>query len=484
MVDDRPNIFLIMTDQQRGDCLGVGGHPVLQTPYLDNVAASGIRFSNAYSACPVCTPARRTILTGRKPSSHGVLVNHNQPLPWPTLAGELRESGYQTHLIGKSHWGPSPLDVGFDSMTHAGGPRSPGPGSDNEYQQFLRDNGITSPRASDAHGCYGNGYPARPWHLEERLHFSNWVADQAIDFIDNREEDKPFFMWANFIHPHQPLTPPQFYYDKYMAMDLPEPVVGDWARVFDKPVRGLEPEPWRISVDPIVMKQIRAAYYGCIEHIDHQIARMIWHGILPENTVVAFASDHGEMLGDHQWLRKRNPFEASARVPYLFRFPKSINIPQQKVIDKPVELMDLMPTFLDIAGVGIPDTVDGQSLLPLMRDPESGWREFVHGECCNVPSANSGMQFLTDGKRKFVWFPGKDEELYFDLETDPDELHNLIDDPERVREIAAWRGHLIAQLRNRPEGFTDGKRLIKQDGPTTPVLRDVIVQAESIKNGE
>jgi arylsulfatase A-like enzyme len=269
-----------------------------------------------------------------------------------------------------------------------------------------------------------------------------------------------------------------------MAMDLPEPVVGDWARVFDEPVRGLEPEPWRISVDPIVMKQIRAAYYGCIEHIDHQIARMIWHGMLPENTVVVFASDHGEMLGDHQWLRKRNPFEASARVPYLFRFPKSIDVPQQQVIDKPVELMDLMPTFLDIAGVDIPDTVDGKSLLPLMRDPDSDWRGFVHGECCNVPSANSGMQYVTNGKRKFAWFPGKDEELFFDLEEDPDELHNLIDDPGRAKEIAGWRGHLIAQLGNRPEGFTDGEKLIKQDGPTTPVLRDVIAQAESIENAE
>ena len=467
-----------MTDQQRGDCLGIGGHPVLQTPYLDNVAASGIRFSNAYSACPVCTPARRTILTGRKPSNHGVLVNHNQPLPWPTLAGELKKSGYQTHLIGKSHWGPSPLDVGFDSMTHAGGPRSPGPGSDNEYQQFLRENGITSPRASDAHGCYGNGYPARPWHLEERLHFSNWVADQAIDFIDNRDEDKPFFMWANFIHPHQPLTPPQFYYDKYMAMDLPEPVVGDWARVFDKPVRGLEPEPWRISVDPIVMKQIRAAYYGCIEHIDHQIARMIWHGLLPKNTIVAFASDHGEMLGDHQWLRKRNPFEPSAHVPFLVRFPESQDIAPGQVIDRPVELMDLMPTFLDAAGVDIPETVDGESLIPLMRDASSPWRRFVHGECCNVPSSNSGMQYVTDGKRKFAWYPGRDEELFFDLEQDPQEMHNLANDPDRAIEVATWRGHLIAQLGDRPEGFTDGEKLIKQDGPTAPVLTSVIEDVE------
>ncbi len=263
-----------------------------------------------------------------------------------------------------------------------------------------------------------------------------------------------------------------------MAMDLPEPVVGDWSRVFDEPVRGLEPEPWRISVEPVVMKQIRAAYYGCIEHIDHQIARMIWHGMLPRNTVVIFASDHGEMLGDHQWFRKRNAFAASARVPYLFKFPNGSDVPQEQVIDKPVELMDLMPTCLDIAGVDIPDSVDGRSLLPLMHDSSREWRAFVHGECCNVPSANSGMQYVTDGKRKFVWFPGNGEELFFDLQADPDEMHNLVDDPGRAKEAAQWRERLVSQLGGRPEGFTDGTELIKQAGPTAAVLQDVISAAE------
>ena len=126
------------------------------------------------------------------------------------------------------------------------------------------------------------------------------------------------------------------------------------------------------------------------------------------------------------------------------------------MIDKPVELMDLMPTFLDAAGVDIPVTVDGESLVPLMKDESSAWRDFVHGECCNVPSSNSGMQYVTDGKRKFAWFPGKDEELFFDLEEDPQEVHNLSNDPDRAIEVATWRGHLIAQLGDRPEGFTDG----------------------------
>ena len=463
MPDDRPNLLLITTDQQRGDCLGIEDHPVLQTPNLDWVAASGVRFSRAYSACPVCVPARRTILTGRKPFNHGLLKNGDAPLPWPTLPGVLGEAGYQTHLVGKAHFGPPPEELGFQTVCWANGPRA---GTDNAYQRFLRENGIDWPRASDAHGMSSNGYPVRSFHLDERFHFSNWCADNAIDFLENHDPTRPFFLMVNFIHPHQPLTPPAFYYDRYMAMELPEPVVGDWARVFDGPVRGLSPECWRLCLDAPVMKQMRAAYYGCINQIDNQIARFLTSHVLPPNTVVAFASDHGEMLGDHQWLRKRNPYEPSARVPMLFRFPEGMGLPQAQVIDRPVELMDLMPTLLDAAGAPMPETVDGQSLLSIVRDPASSWREYVHGECEVVPTSNSGMQYLTDGKRKYVWLPGQGVEQFFDLEKDPRELVNLAGDPASADEVALWRSRLIEELQGRPEGFTDGRTLKRLDGPT------------------
>ena len=471
MPDDRPNILLITTDQQRGDCLGIEGHPVLQTPYLDWVAASGVRFNHAYSACPVCVPARRTMITGRSAPNHGLMMNGNAPLPFPTLPGELGKAGYETHLVGKGHFGPLPTEAGFETAVWADSPRS---GVDNDYQRFLVDNGIDWPRASDAHGALSNGYPARPWHLEERFHFSNWVADGAVRFLTEREDDRPFFLMANFLHPHQPLTPPSFYYDKYLAMDLPEPCVGDWARVYDEPVRGLEPDPWRVSFDPVVMKQIRAAYYGSIEHIDHQIARFLMQYVLPSNTVVIFLSDHGEMLGDHQWLRKRNPFEASARIPMLWKFPDRLGIPQRRVLEHSVELMDLMPTLLELAGVEVPDTVDGKSLLPILKDEGGDWRAYVHGECAAVPSTDSGMQYVTDGKRKFAWYPGRDEELFFDLEIDPNEMVNQVDATDRQEEVALWRSRMIESLTGRPEGFTDGERLLKREGPTPGRREDVL----------
>ena len=166
------------------------------------------------------------------------------------------------------------------------------------------------------------------------------------------------------------------------------------------------------------------------------------------------------MLGDHQWLRKRTPYEPSARVPLLLKFPEEMEVRQERVIDRPVELMDIMPTLLEAVGLPVPDTVDGASLMPLLRDREEGWREFIYGECAIVPTTGGGMQYLTDGRRKYIWWPGRGVEQYFNLEEDPDELVDLASDPRCAEEMAAWRDRLVAELRGRPERFTDGKKLI------------------------
>ncbi len=470
--DDRPNILLLMTDQHRGDCLGMEGHPVLQTPYLDHIGASGSHFRRAYTACPVCIPARRTLMTGRRPASHGVLMNYHTWLDGPTLPGELSKAGYQAHLVGKLHLWPLRKLYGFASAAWSDSPR---PGVDCDYQRFLRREGVYGPRISSAHGMDANGWAVRPWHLDERHHFTTWCASMAIDFLERRDPTLPFFLKVSFIHPHQPLTPPRDYYERYMAMDLPEPYVGDWARVFDGPQRGLPVASWRTALEPAVMKQYRAAYYASINHVDDQIGRVL--EALPRKTIVLFLADHGEMLGDHQWIRKRSPYEPSARIPMVMRLPQEMGIPQRHEVHQVVELMDVMPTLLEAAGAKVPETVEGRSLLPLLRDENPPWREYLHGECAEMPTApavphglygqaGTGQQYLTDGRRKYVWFPGQGAEQYFDLESDPREMHDLAADPARAGEVRLWRERLVEELEGRPEGFTDGKRLLKLDGPT------------------
>ena len=468
ITDPRPNIVLFMTDEQRGDCLGIDGHPVLQTPYLDELAATGVRFRRAYSACPVCVPARRTLMTGKRPASHGILMNAVGWLDGPTLPGELSRAGYQTHLVGKLHLFPRRRLYGFDSSVWADSP-SGAPASD-DYQLFLSREGVRSWNAGVAHGAHQNGWVARPWHLPENLHFTHWCADQALDFLHRRDPTVPFFLKVSFHQPHQPCTPPQPYWDRYVAMDLPEPVVGDWARVYDGPQRGLSVTSWRTALTPELMRQYRAGYYGSINHVDDQIGRVLT--ALPANTVVLFLSDHGEMLGDHQWIRKRNAFEGSARIPFMLRMPPGPRwqATRGQVRNELVELMDVMPTLLDIAGVDVPDGVEGTSLLPLILGDRSSWRPFLHGECAIVPTLDSGMQYLTDGRRKYIWYPGTGSQHYFDVDNDPREMEDLSASPEHRADIEEWRARLALELDGRPEGFVEDGKLRVTGGPAAPVM--------------
>lgn len=462
----QPNILLIVTDQQRADALGIAGHPVVQTPYLDGLGASGLHFTNAYSACPVCIPARRTLMTGAKAAHHGVTMNYDTHLDLPTLPGALTQAGYHTHLSGKLHLYPIRKLYGFMGADWADSPGHKHMGRyRNDYQRFLIEHGHFGPDLGNAHGISSLGWAARPFHMDERFHFTNWTVEMGLRFLERRDATVPFFLKLSIFAPHQPFTPPAYYFDKYMQADLPlEPPVGDWARVYDTPQRGLGVNDWRISLEKEEMRQMMAGYFGSIEHLDHQIGRILMH--VPRNTVIMFVSDHGEMLGDHQWSRKRTAYEGSSKIPFLLKLPDSLNVKQGRTIDEPVELMDVMPTLLDLAGVACPNSVDGQSVMDLVRDEAAPWREYIHGECSKIVTMNSGTQFITNGRWKYIYYPGTGLEQFFDLEKDPTELNNLIDVPEWQDAVAEYRGLLIKELEGRSEGFVKNGRLAILNGYT------------------
>ncbi len=467
----RPDILLLMTDQHRGDCLSCAGHPVVQTPHLDWLAAAGVRFSNAFSECPVCVPARRSLMTGRFPANHGVVMNHipEVPLPGPTLPELLSHNGYQTHLCGKLHLTPLRKLHGFMSTDWADDAKpviktSRGRPIVNDYQRFLVSEGMHLPGFSGAHGLSSNTPIARPWHADERLHFSNWVTDRAIEFLDRRDPTVPFFLKVSYLHPHPPCTPPSLYYERYLDVPLPPRPVGDWARVFEQPTRGNHRDPTRIYLEPPMQRQLEAAYYGSINHIDDQINRILMALPRPQETLIVFVSDHGEMLGDHQWFRKHCPWQGAVNIPFIIRPPDSWGGRTGEVCEAPVQLSDVMPTCLAAAGIAIPQHLDGRDLVPLLNG-EPLRRDFVHGECADVRTLNSGVQYLTDGRRKYVWFPGRDEEQFFDLKQDPEELCNLALTASRD-ELAEWRARLISVLNGRPEGFVRDGKLAVLNGPT------------------
>ena len=458
MGEGRPNVLLVVTDQQRGDALGLDGHAVLETPAMDWIGASGTHFRRGYTECPSCVPARRVLMSGQAPSANGMvgMTGHPEWDPPATLAGELRDAGYETHMSGKLHLQPTRRRFGFEAMDLAESSR----GRDNDYLTWLR--GEAPPhRWAMANGAPSNGWIGRPTHLPEEKTLAFWTVSRAIDFLETRDPTAPFFLNVSFMDPHPPFTPPAFFFDRYERMDLPEPVIGDWVPEFPGPRRGLDPElsedteRWsrRLHLDPAPMHHCRAGYYGLVNHVDMQLNRLFQYmrdkGLLYD-TFIMFVSDHGEMLGDHHLFAKTWPYEASVRVPFLARAPRSMGFPSQVEVAAPVGLQDVMPTLLDAAGCEIPASVTGRSLLPWMRGESPEWRDVLHGEHAGQYREADGNHWIVNARHKYIWFSQTGEEHLFDVVEDPNEERDLA--PEA--DLGPWRQRLAEELADRPEGFS------------------------------
>lgn len=452
----KPNILLFVTEQHRGDCLGIEDHEVLMTPNMDAIAGAGVRFTRAYSSCPTCIAARRSLLSGQFPATHG-MVGYQEGVTWHiehTLPAVLAKAGYETCWVGRSmHQYPPDKRFGFEHMITLEH-RCP-----SDYLDFIQQH-----RPEDWEGIYGTGvmhndWTARPWHLEEDLHPTNWTVHEALRFLRNRELSRPFFLVVSFLAAHPPLVPPAFYLERYIRQGVPKPVIGDWTIPPPNKGKGMDVSAQSVDLTGEALLCARAGYYALLNHLDDQIRRLInpvtgVDRMTGNNTVIALTSDHGEMLGDHYLWRKTVPYEPSARVPLLLRAPQRFGFQSGTIVDKPVGLEDIMPTFLDMAGVAIPDSVDGRSLVPLARGEATDWRNYMHIE--HAPVHHS----LTNGKEKYIWFAVDGREQFFRLTDDPTECHNLAAIPEETERLSHWRCLLVEELENRAEGFADGARLI------------------------
>ncbi len=478
----QPNVILIMTDQLRGDCLGYAGHPDVKTPYLDTLAAKGVNFDRAYSACPNCIAARAALHTGMEQSHHG-RVGYADNVPWNythTLAGELAKAGYYTQCVGKMHVYPLRNYLGFHNVTlHDGYLHAARYGSvpyresqfvaDDYFYWLKQQKGISADVTETGLDC--NSYLARPWIYPEQYHPTNWVTDGCLDFLRRRDPRRPFFLMASYLRPHPPLDAPQYYFDLYQNKSLRPPFVGDWetdaylkrdGRIFDSKTGPIDPE---------LIRQAQVGYYACITHLDHQIGRLLMALIEQEvydDSIFLFTSDHGEELCDHHMFRKSRPYEGSCHIPMLITAGSHVlpDLQRGTVCHAVVELRDVMPTLLAAAGVPAPASVDGHSLLPLAQNPSGRVREWLHGEHSYGEFSNHWIVTETD---KYIWHAQSGQEQYFDLQADPHECHDLIHSAAHQTRIATLRNHLIDALRDRPEGFTDGTKLIP-GRPYEPIL--------------
>ena len=458
----------------RADCLSILEHPVVDTPNLDQLARDGVLFENAYSATPSCVPARASVLTGMSQGATG-RVGYQDKVPWNyehTLAGEFTNADYHTQAIGKMHVYPTRNLMGFHNVVLHDGYMHYSRFKYNtktiesqeytdDYLNWLRGKNGQADLIDLGLDC-NSSTVTRPWHLAEELHPTNWVTAESIDFLRRRDPTKPFFLKMSYVRPHPPFDPPQAFYDMYKDLDLPEPSVGDWAETEDPSGEGLSPVTAKGLVPKQRLKRAQAAYYALITHIDHQIGRFLnamqEFGVY-HNTVILFASDHGELLGDHHLFRKSLPYEGSAKVPFILADPgNNLGLKKNNRVDQAVEMRDIMPTLLDAAEIDIPDTVDGRSVIPLCKDGrDAAWREYIHGE--HAFGAKS-YHYITDGKEKYIWFSKDGEEQFFDLANDPQELRDLSGVAEYQERMQNRRHQLVKELEGREEGYSDGKSLI------------------------
>jgi arylsulfatase A-like enzyme len=454
----RPNVLLVMMDQWPGKLVGAAGHPAVLTPTLDHLARLGTRYPLAYSECPVCIPARRTLMTGTAPRTHGdrVFLPAATMPALPTLAQTFRNAGYQAYAVGKLHVYPQRDRIGFDDVVLAEEGR-PHLGAVDDYDVYLAEAGHAGEQF--AHGMNNNDYLFRPWHLDERTHVTSWITREAAKMVKRRDPTRPAFWHVSYTHPHPPLVPLESYLAMYQALDVDEPLHADWANGPLPRALASVRAHWA-DVPPRRIAAIRRAFYALCTHIDHQLRVLFGtlreEGVL-DDTVVMVTADHGDMLGDFGLWAKRLFYEGSAQVPMILVGAKGDGRVAEGCVDgRLVGLQDVMPTLLDLAGVPIPDTVEGTSMVGARR-------EMLFGECREDANAT---RMIHDGRHKLVWYPAGNVVQLFDLERDPCEASDVSQDAQ----YATARGALEKALVDHAHGvdrawIVDGRLAGFDPGP-------------------
>ena len=464
----RPNILFLMTDQHRADCMGCSGNSIIKTPNLDRIAREGIRFTQAYSSTPSCTPARAGLLTGLSPWHHGMIgygkVAERYPFELPRA---MHDAGYYTYAIGKLHYAPQRNYHGFDGALLDESGRAQSQGFVSDYRKWFH---AKAPDLNpDATGIGWNEYRAGVYALPEELHPTRWTGDRAVEFIRGYDRKEPFFLKVSFARPHSPYDPPKRFMDMYKPEDMPAPNVGKWAAKY-APATQSNLSSWHGDLGLEQARKSRQGYYGSVSFIDEQIGFVLKaledKGML-DNTLIMFTADHGDMLGDHNLWRKSYAYDGSAHIPMLMRWPKSMGCQTRRgsTAPQPVELRDILPTCLDMAGKSAPDKkLDGASLLDLARGESKHWREYIDLEHDTCYSKENHWNALTDGRWKYIFHAFDGSQQLFDLSNDPGELLDLASDPKFADELKKWRQRMVKHFAERGDKFVkDGELVVRSE---------------------
>lgn len=441
-MSNQPNILFIMTDQQRSDTIHALGNQEIRTPVLDSLVREGTTFTNCYTPAPVCVAGRSATITGTPPHQNGCTSNGASPMHLQSIMTVLREHGYHTHGIAKMHFNPDNEAMwGFDSrdISEEGARQLTGR---NDFHQYLDDNGYE--HVLEPQGIRSEMYYIpQPSQLPAEHHHTTWVADRAIDFLDQRDENKPFFLWTSFIKPHPPFESPSPWNKLYRAADMMPPsrpegfeaLLSYWNRYQNR-------YKYRDKgYDEMLFRTIKTMYYASISFIDYNVGRMLEAlGDERDNTLIVYTSDHGEMLGDYGSVGKRTMLNPAVKIPMLVNWKAGFE--SNKRVDTPVSLLDLFPTFAGVTGAtqAMPSS-EGQDLRLIASGDID--REFVYSQ---YSEKDTGLYMIASRDYKYVYSTADRTEWLFDLKKDPNETKNWAGNPRYISILDRLRHTLIQRF--------------------------------------
>jgi len=460
-VSKHPNILFIMSDDHASHAMSCYGSRINETPNLDRIAREGMRFDNCFCTNSICTPSRATILTGTYNHVNGVTtLDSRLDGRLPNVAKLLQRAGYQTAIVGKWHLGHGGVHdpTGFD------------------YWNVLPGQGLYHDPTMIEMGT----------HQVLKGYATDLITDLSLRWLDERDPHRPFFLMCHHKAPHRPWEPDAAHADMYEGVDIPEPptfhddyshraqAAAEARMRIDRdltPTDLKQPVPEGLSAEEEKSWKYQRYikdYLRCVASVDDNVGRLLTYldeEGLAEDTIVIYTSDQGFFLGDHGWYDKRFMYEESLRMPFIVRYPREIS--PGSVSEDMILNVDFAPTFLDYAGVDVPQDFQGRSFRQLLagRRPE-GWQDsmyyryWMHLAHHNV-YAHYGLRTL---RYKLIYYyadalgqPGavddsrEPEWELFDLESDPHELHSVYHDPA----YASVANELRRQLRDLQESLGD-----------------------------
>jgi arylsulfatase len=444
MADARPNLILIITDQQRYDTIRQLGFEWMDTPHLDRLVREGVSFTGCHVTAASCAPARASLFKGYYPHTTGILKNADR---WRhSWVESLQQAGYHCTNIGKMHTWPFETELGFDEryVVENKDRYLEGRYYFDEWDKALRFRGLVKQQREQYRQLpdYRDRIGAFEWNLPEDTHPDMFVGEMATWWIDSYPRTQPLFLQIGFPGPHPPYDPIPRYAQPYLRKDLPLlEVTAEELNQQPPPFQELRRHNHEIDHDSVVLPpsptheqrhRQRAYYLANVTMIDQKVGQILEalerNGYL-ENSIVVFTSDHGDCLTDHGHSQKWTMYDQITHVPLIVYGPERFSARQ---MDGLCQQMDLGPTLLELAGVPVPETFEAETLLPALQGDEWTGREYVFAEQARdgILTHAEYMTMVRSRDWKLVHFLGESYGQLFDLQRDPDERNDLWDRPE------------------------------------------------------